>query len=128
MKPEECSNFETCSATICPFDESSIKYSYWYPCEEICKKNNPPDWVKVQRKIVKKLSKEGYVTGCFSVAMLNKKPKVTKGLKGLIGKDKPYSEQEEMWISKRVDKVQRIYTEEERRIMRENFIKRVHGK
>jgi len=55
--------FESCSAPICPLDEQSLKKGIWYPGEEICHKRLGLQWIKIQRRIAKKVkNKDRYFT------------------------------------------------------------------
>lgn len=81
----DCRYYETCSAPLCPkLSEKVLNDMFWYPDEEICKnKEDMPEWVKVQKKIQKKVKPEnvGYM---FTVGMLKKVKKVTKEVKGKL--------------------------------------------
>jgi len=51
MDKMKCSNFDSCSAALCPLDPHPRRY--WYPDTEICSLKAAPQWVKTQRKIQK---------------------------------------------------------------------------
>jgi hypothetical protein len=53
-----CNYFDTCDAPLCPLDEKSLRSGIWYPDESICKKKNPPEWVKRQKRYLKKLERK----------------------------------------------------------------------
>lgn len=38
---EQCPNFHSCSAQLCPLDEKSIQNCTWFPDEEICRSKYP---------------------------------------------------------------------------------------
>jgi hypothetical protein len=48
-----CRHFDGCSAPLCPRDEG-IADRTWFAGEGVCRLADIPDWVKRQRKIVKK--------------------------------------------------------------------------
>jgi len=100
---EECSNFDICSAPLCPLDKDSLENGIWYPDEEICRKRNAPMWVKAQRKIVKKTKdKDKY----FTYEMLNRNCKIVSGiLRNWLAHHKPkrqFSEEEKQEIRERL--------------------------
>ena len=51
---DQCRHFDSCSASLCPFDSEHLKVGLWYPEEEICRLKKIPDWIKQQKKIAKK--------------------------------------------------------------------------
>lgn len=51
---EQCSQYDTCKAPICPLDTNSVANSLWYPGEQVCVMRGAPSWVKTQRKITKR--------------------------------------------------------------------------
>ena len=80
MESEECKYFSTCSAPLCPIDESSLKKGIWYPGQEICfiKRFWVLDWVKRQKRFAK-VAKIGKY---FTWEMLKRNCKVKKGIEG----------------------------------------------
>ena len=56
MTMEDCRNYKTCKAPLCPLDVICLKTAIWYPDEEICSRRGLPDtgWLKVQRRIAKR--------------------------------------------------------------------------
>ena len=49
------SEWNKCSAPICPLDDYSLQHCIWYPGEEVCKHEamQQVDWVVHQRKMSK---------------------------------------------------------------------------
>ena len=46
----KCIHFESCSAPLCPENQSSLDSAIWYPNEEICHKRNIP-FVQNQKQL-----------------------------------------------------------------------------
>ena len=110
---EKCPNV-TCGAPLCLLDPK-LASCCWFPDEEICKKNHPPQWVKTQKKVQKRAKdKEKY----FNFEMLNRNCIIKKGIVGL-DPNLPEEGQLKSWLKKHPAK--RILTEEEREILRERF-------
>jgi hypothetical protein len=74
----KCPHFSTCSAPLCP-DVSTLDSAAWFPGEEVCKREGIA-FAAVQRRIMR--AGIGSET-CFTVSMLRRKVKVSKGLRGL---------------------------------------------
>ena len=93
---KECPSFEGCNASLCPLEESSLETGIWYPDEEICKnqKVNHTDWIKRQRKLVRRAMPNFH----FTYQMLSHKFRVCKRIKGL-DTDKPLEPQLVRWFS-----------------------------
>jgi hypothetical protein len=88
----KCPHFTTCSAPLCA-DDSTLEKAIWYPGEEICKRSGITI-TTVQRRIVR----VGIVPNtCFTVSMLLRKVKVSKGLRGL-DPERPRAEALESWL------------------------------
>ena len=75
-----CKLWEGCDAPLCPLAELSMELGVWYPDEAICRKRKGPDWVKVQKRIVKAGAAEDKY---FTVEMLQTIKQVRKGIKGI---------------------------------------------
>ena len=95
-KSYQCRHFEFCSASLCPLDPEHSKIGTWYPDEEICRLKAVPNWVKIQKKIVKKTKDKNTY---YSYEMLNRNCKVSTGMIGL-NPDKPEEPQLEDWFKK----------------------------
>lgn len=94
----ECRYFDTCSAPLCPMDNSPA--GVWFPGEPICKMKQVPDWVKRQRKIDAKNKNRGLDAGCYTKRMLNRNFIVTAKTDGL-DPDKGTPEWlESVWLKK----------------------------
>lgn len=91
-KPEDCPKWDTCSAPICPLGDNKQNY-IWYPDEEICSKHKP-QFVKTQKKIVKKTKD---INKYFTFDMLNRDMVVTGGMVGL-DPDKEEKNQLMRWL------------------------------
>ncbi|MHC4069848.1 MAG: hypothetical protein ACYSR8_09795 [Planctomycetota bacterium] len=99
---KQCKHFDTCSAPICPLDESSLKSGLWYPDEKICSSRGfqQKRWIKNQKKIKKVGS---YDTGYFTKVMLDRRLFVKKGIKG-IDPDKDGPKQIKKWLHEHPDR------------------------
>lgn len=79
MNVEECPSFEKCEAPLCPLYEDN-KYSVWYPDEDICNKIGRPAWVKIQRKIKKRvIDRDSH----YTIEMIESIGRVTPKTRGL---------------------------------------------
>lgn len=115
---EECPNFGVCDAPICLLD-SEKENCIWFPDDGICKKNFPPDWVKIQKKIKKKTrSLDTY----YTYEMLNRNCIVKGGIVG-IDPDREREGQIRRWF--RNHKPKKVLTEEEKEILRKRFAKKL---
>lgn len=96
----ECRLFDDCEASLCPLYEGSIEYEVWYPDEPVCRKRGAPQWVKMQKAIVKfKTPSDKY----FTVAMLEAIKRLHKSIEG-INPDQSLAqakEAERSWIKQR---------------------------
>lgn len=110
---EKCPNV-TCSAPMCLFDPM-VERCCWYPDDEVCKKNFPPDWVKNQKKI---RAKTRNVNTYYTFKMLNRNCIIGKGIVG-VDPDRPEESQEKSWLKRHP--VKRTLTEEEKETLRERF-------
>jgi len=111
---EKCPSYLNCGAPICPLDPI-IKGCCWYPDDDVCKRNFPPQWVKTQRRIsIKTRSMDTY----YTFKMLSQNCVVGKGIIGIFP-DRPEEEQIKSWLKRHPTK--RILTEEEREKLRERF-------
>jgi hypothetical protein len=96
LKSDQCRHFVCCSAPLCPLDEKHLKADIWYPDEEICRLKTVPNWVKIQKKIVKKTKDKNTY---YSYKMLNHNCKVGTGMTGL-NPDRPEELQLIAWLKK----------------------------
>jgi hypothetical protein len=87
-----CPHYSECSAPLCP-DDTNLECAVWYPGEQVCKRQGV-DFAAIQRKIIR----EG-IGGetCFTVLMLRRKAKVSKGLRGL-DPERPRAEALASWL------------------------------
>lgn len=120
MLKEDCQNFETCSAPMCPLQEDTWNYA-WFPKfdEEICKSqsHNKLMWIYQQRRL-NKLCKEGY----FTLDMLKRPIVMRKGIRGLDPDSKlKEKDQLKQWYKDHPEK--RELTQEEK----DNLRKRLQG-
>jgi len=118
-----CKNYDGCSAPLCPIlsDEDNKNY-IWYPDEEICtKKRNLPEWVKQQRKVVKKAHPDNFWF-YFTMDMLKVKFRVTKSVKGL-DPDKEESPQLKQWFKRNKGTKKRKLSNEQKKQRREQLAK-----
>lgn len=131
MDRRMCKKFEECEAPICPLDENSIENSFWLINESICSRADAPPWVRLQRRIAKKLrDKNPLEVGYFKARMLEMKPKVTSGMKG-INYSKAKSQEEikaleAAWIASkeaRPQKPKKILTPEQKEELLKNLAK-----
>ncbi len=98
MNRNTCPYFDTCSAPLCPMDESISHYT-WFPDEAVCRRNGMPDWIRRQRRIARKVDFQ-FERGSFTHRMLSVDFMVTKGLRGIEPDKGPAGEQEERWLKK----------------------------
>ena len=76
----DCRHFDTCSAPICPLDESSLKNCTWFANEDICKLKQTPRFVRNQKTIQKRSrDNETYYTH----PMLNRDFIIKAGITGI---------------------------------------------
>jgi hypothetical protein len=96
---------------MCPKD-TEVTETAWFPGEEICRLQDVPEWVKRQRKIAKKA---GSIDYSFTLAMLQRDCRISKGIKGIDPDmtDKERQEAEKVWLEARP-----MITEEDRVKMR----------
>jgi hypothetical protein len=120
---EECNNFNTCSAPICPLcDKEENEYYTWFQDEEICTKNNTPTWVKRQKKISRK-AKDNLTY--FTFEMLNRNCVIKDGIVGL-DPDSPEDPQLKKWL--KLHPIKRELSEEERKEIGERLNKSARSK
>lgn len=121
MKSKECNRFDSCSATICPLDETIKKCSIWYPDEEICQSQvfcHEP-WIKNQKKIAGKCRN---TYSYFTLGMLKHDCIIGKGIEGL----EPDHElncgkrDEDKWLQEHPEK--RTISEEKRKELRNRLL------
>ena len=123
MLRDDCTRFDSCAAPLCPLDEG-LPDLCWYPKEEeIClsiKQKNP--FIKVQRKIIKKIQPENAMT-YFTIEMLNKINTVSSGIKG-IDSDKDEKQELKKWMGKSGKSKKRpILTIEEKKVLSDRLKK-----
>ncbi|GAG01481.1 unnamed protein product, partial [marine sediment metagenome] len=98
FRSNQCRNFDSCSASLCPLDLEHLKIGIWYPDEEICRKKTVPDWIRRQRKIAKKTRDPN---SYFTYPMLNHDCIIGKGMVGLEpNSDLPEEPQLKNWYKK----------------------------
>jgi hypothetical protein len=121
---KECRHYEGCAAPLCPLlsDDENQK-GLWYPEEEICRKRkDAPDWVRQQRKILKKVGSQSQ-RFYFTLEMLIIPFRVTKEVGGL-DPDQPRDEeprQLEQWFKRNKGTGKRKLSEAQRSRKRENL-------
>jgi hypothetical protein len=95
----DCKYFDGCSAPLCPKDEG-VADRTWFPDEGICRLADVPAWVKRQRKVSKKAAKGEAQGRCFTLAMLKRDCRISKGMKGVDpdGTDKERAAGEAAWF------------------------------
>ena len=96
IRSDQCRHFDYCSASLCPLDPEYLKTGIWYSDEEVCRLKSVTNWVKIQKKIVKKTKDKNTY---YSYEMLNHNCKVGTGMTGL-NPDKPEESQLEDWLKK----------------------------
>jgi len=120
IKPEDCKNFEKCSAPICPLEDKIKNLNYiWYPNEEICSKHRN-QFIKTQKKIKKKARD---VDKYFTLKMLDRNFIVGAGIVGL-DPDKDEESQLKIWLKKHP--LKRQISDEEKKIIRKRFAGAIH--
>lgn len=83
--PQDCPQWDSCSAPLCPLDEESLKHGVFYPDEPICtskKFGRGKLFIKNQRKIAQKIKQENMDTS-FTYQMLNRHFVVGRAIRGL---------------------------------------------
>jgi len=84
MGAEECRFFtckdNACNAPLCPMDKESMKYSAWFPNEEICRLRAANQGVRTQKKIAKKTQS---IETCYAWPMLNRSLFVGSAITGI---------------------------------------------
>ena len=99
MLNTQCRHYDTCSAPLCPLDESSLERGVFYLDEEVCSRRGMPTWVGKQRKLAKVAAKtKSPDSGFFSVRMLEAIQKIGRGVRGADPAD---SDSEEKWLKER---------------------------
>lgn len=111
---EKCPNFLTCSAPMCLFDPM-LEICCWYPDDEICKRNFPPEWIKNQKKIKRKTKD---MDNYYNLRMLKQNCVIKKGIVGLDS-NRPEEGQEKIWL--RRHPIKRKLTEKEKETLRKRF-------
>jgi hypothetical protein len=84
---------------MCPKDTGVAK-TVWFAGEPVCCLHDVPEWVKQQRKIVKRGTSK--TAGCFTLSMLERDCRIKKGITG-IDPDGANSEREaaeKVWLEK----------------------------
>lgn len=111
---EACPSHLNCSASMCPFDPL-LKEVCWYPEDGICRKNFPPEWVKIQKKIA---GRTRSLNTYYTFKMLSRNCIVKKGITG-IDPNRAEEEQLKKWF--RDHKRKKVLTEAERQVIRERL-------
>lgn len=96
---QNCRNFDTCSAALCPLDLNPKHF--WYCDTEVCWAKNVPEWVKTQRKI-SKFNQHG-IEG-FTVKMLESIKRIDKEIRGIQTKTGYDKKLEESWLNDRTNR------------------------
>lgn len=116
MNRDTCNKFDSCAAPICPLcSEEENKNYTWFGDEEVCTKHNP-QFVKTQKKIVKKSQD---ISTYYTYEMLNRNFMIKEGITGLNPDIVEFS-QLKKWLQGH--KIGRKLTEEER-LKRSEYIK-----
>ncbi len=118
IRSDQCRHFESCSASICLLYPERLKVEIWYPDEEICRLKSVPNWVKIQKKIVKKTKDKNTY---YTYEMLNRNCKVGTGMTGL-NPDKPEELQLIAWLEKHPQK--KAISEKQKKLLIEALKKR----
>ena len=111
FRSNQCRHFDSCSATLCPLEPEHLKDRIWYPDEEICRLKTVPNWVKIQKKIVKKTKDKNTY---YTYEMLNRNCKVGTGMTGL-NPDRPEELQLIAWLNKHPQK--KAISEKQKKIL-----------
>jgi hypothetical protein len=71
MSGAKCRYFDSCSAPLCPEDDSSLRNSAWFPDEETCHRQDlrGAAWIARQRKIAR-VAGADFSRGAFTFSML----------------------------------------------------------
>lgn len=113
---EVCPSFVHCSAPMCPLDPM-VEGCEWYPEDDICRKNFPPQWVKTQKKI--KARTRNFDT-YYTLQMLQRNCVVGRGMVGIDpNKARAETEQLESWLRRHPEK--KPLTEGQKEVLRERF-------
>ena len=118
IRSDQCRHFDYCSASLCPLDPEHLKTRIWYSDEEVCRLKSVPNWVKIQKKIVKKTKDKNTY---YTYEMLNRNCKVGTGMTGL-NPDKPEELQLIAWLEKHPQK--KAISEKQKKLLIEALKKR----
>lgn len=110
---EQCNKWNECSAPICPLNSEKENFT-WFCDEDICTKQSP-QFVKTQRKILKKSKDKSTY---YTYEMLNRNCIIKEGITGL-NPDEAESAQLKKWIKNH--KHIKELSEEEKQAMRVKF-------
>lgn len=111
IRSDQCRHFDYCSAVLCPLYPEHLKIGIWYPDEEICRLKTVPNWIKIQKKIVKKTKDKNTY---YTYEMLNRNCKVGTGMTGL-NPDRPKELQLIAWLKKHPQK--KAISEKQKKIL-----------
>jgi hypothetical protein len=94
-----CKYFDSCSAPMCPKD-AGVQKTVWFSDEHVCRLHDVPEWVRQQRKIVKKGVSE--TSGCFTLPMLERRCIIGKRIAGIDpdGTEAEREVAEKNWLDK----------------------------
>jgi len=114
MNRSECTQYDKCSAPLCPLDKQTLMYGIWYPDEEICRKHHHR-WVKTQKKIAKRARNKDHY---YVLQMLKQDCVIGRAIDGL---DPNYDESSQLgkWLKNHPPKKQ--LTEEEKGVLAERM-------
>ncbi len=75
---EKCRDFQACSAALCPLDPHPRHL--WHADTEVCRRASVPDWVRIQRKIVRVNPTRRHY---YTIKMLESVKRVTPRISGI---------------------------------------------
>jgi hypothetical protein len=125
----KCRYYDECSAPLCPMlsDEENRK-GLWYPEEEICwRRKDLPDWVRQQRKVVKKVKKEN-MPYYFTLDMLMVPFRVTDSVRGLDSDQGDEEKQLKAWFKRNRGARKRNISDQQRERKRKSVARARRGK
>ena len=91
----KCNYFESCSAPLCPQNESSLISAIWYPNEDICKLRNI-DFTKNQKQLRHNKHLDYYFT--YSMLKLPMEDLADPMMKGIDALPAERSEAIRIWL------------------------------
>jgi len=112
----ETRHFANCSSPLCLEAKDIDDKSIWYVDEPICNKQPKtgiPNWVKQQKKIVRKAKSKDI--GYFTLGMLKRDCIISGGINGIEGDRFDEKEQIKRWFKKHPTK--RVRSEKERKML-----------